>query len=74
MHMKPYYLLIIVAIIIALPACDQNKTTTEKIMGKTDDILDRRPGEKVQDAAEDVGDELKGAAKEIKEKAKDATN
>jgi len=36
--------------------------------------LDRRPGEKVRDAAEDVSDELKGAGKEIKEKVKDATN
>lgn len=43
-------------------------------MDNANDILDRRPGEKVRDAAEDVGDELKGAGKEIKETVKDATN
>lgn len=72
--MKLYYSLIIVAIIFVLSACDQNKTGSEKVMDNANDILDRRPGEKVRDAAEDVGDELKGAGKEIKETVKDATN
>lgn len=40
-------------------------------MNKVDDALDRRPGEKVRDAAEDVGHELDDAAKEIKESTKD---
>ena len=72
--MKLYYSLIIVAIILVLSACDQNKTGSEKVMDNANDILDRRPGEKVRDAAEDVDDELKGAGKEIKETVKDATN
>lgn len=72
--MKQYYALILIAAILALSACDQNQTGSEKVMDNANDILDRRPGEKVRDAAEDVGDELKGAGKEIKEKVKDATN
>ncbi len=72
--MKSYHSLIIVAIILALSACEQNKTGSEKAMDNVDDILDRRPGEEVRDAVEDASDELKGAGKEIKEKFKDATN
>ncbi|WP_297324343.1 hypothetical protein [Nitrosomonas sp.] len=72
--MKQYYALILIVAILALSACDQNQTGSEKVMDNANDILDRRPGEKVRDAAEDVGDELKGAGKEIKETVKDATN
>jgi len=74
--MKPYFLLtlIITATILVLPACDQPQTGTEKVMDKVDDALDRRPGEKVLDAAEDLGDELEDAGGEIKESIKDATN
>ena len=72
--MKQYYALIIAAAILALSACDQNQTGSEKVMDNANDILDRRPGEKVRDAAEDIGDKLKGAGKEIKEEVKDATN
>lgn len=72
--MKQYYTLIIAAAILALSACDQNQTGSEKVMDNANDILDRRPGEKVRDAAEDIGDKLKGAGKEIKEEVKDATN
>ena len=70
--MKPYYLLIIAAMILVLPACDQTQTTSEKVMNKVDDALDRRPGEEVRDAAEDISHELEDAAKEIKEGTKDA--
>lgn len=74
--MKPYFLLILIitATILVLPACDQPQTGTEKVMDKVDDALDRRPGEKVLDAAEDLGDELEDAGGEIKESIKDATN
>lgn len=72
--MKQYHTLIIAAAILALSACDQNQTGSEKVMDNANDILDRRPGEKVRDAAEDIGDKLKGAGKEIKEEVKDATN
>jgi hypothetical protein len=73
-NMKPYYLLILIigATLLTLPACDNNQTGSEKVMNKVDDALDRRPGEKIRDAAEDVGHELDDAAKEIKESAKDA--
>lgn len=71
--MKPYYFLIIVALVV-LSACDQNKTDSSAAKDNVDDILDRRPGEKVRDVAEDAGDKLKGAGKDIKETIKDSTN
>ena len=76
MKMKPYYffILIIAAAILVLPACDQSQTGTDKVMNKVDDALDRRPGEKVRDAAEDIGSELEDAGGEIKESVKDVTN
>lgn len=72
--MKSYYLLILIigATFLTLPACDSKQTGSEKVMNKVDDALDRRPGEKIRDAAEEVGHELDDAAKEIKESAKDA--
>ncbi len=74
--MKPYYLLILIitATFLALSACDNKQTGSEKVMNKVDDALDRRPGEKVRDAAEEVVQEIDDAAKEIKESAKDAGN
>jgi len=74
--MKPYYLLILIitVTILMLPACDQIQTGSEKVMNEVDDALDRRPGEKVRDAAEDAGDDLEDATEEIKDSAKDATN
>ena len=74
--MKPYYLLILIitATILVLPACDQPQTGSDKVMNKVDDALDRRPGEKARDAAEDIGNELEDAGGEIKESVKDATN
>ncbi len=72
--MRPYYLfiLIIAATVLILPACEK-QTGTEKVMNKVDDALDRRPGEKIRDAAEDMGHEIDDAAKEIKTGVKDAT-
>lgn len=71
--MKLHHLLMVAVAIIALPACEQKKTTPEKIQDKVDDALDRRPGEKVKDAAEDIKDTVQDASKDIKEAAKDAT-
>lgn len=53
--MKSYYflILIIVATILMLPACNQNQSGTEKIMDKVGDALDKRPGERAHDAAEE---------------------
>ena len=71
--MKPCYPLIIAALMM-LSACDQNKADSSAVKDNVDDILDQRPGEKVRDTVEDAGDKLKGAGKEIKETIKDATN
>jgi hypothetical protein len=74
--MKPYHLfmLIIAAAILVLPACGQSQTGTEKIKDNVDDVLDRRPGEKVLDAGEDASDKIKEVGKDIKESVKDAAN
>lgn len=74
MKLTYLYMLMIAATLMALPACDQPKTGTEKVMDNVDDALDRRPGEKARDAAEDASDKLEDAGKDIKESVKDATN
>ena len=71
--MKPYCLLLISAALLALPACEQ-RTNSEKVENAVDDALDRRPGEKVRDAAEEARDALKKAGADVKDAAKDATN
>jgi hypothetical protein len=71
--MKPYCLLLVAAALVALPACEP-RTNSEKVENAVDDALDRRPGEKVRDAAEDAGDALKKAGADVKDAAKDATN
>jgi hypothetical protein len=72
--MKLHQLIIVTAALLALPACERNKPTSEKVKDGVNDALDRRPGEKVRDAAEDAGDAVKEAGKDIKDAAKDATN
>lgn len=74
MKLSYLYILMITAALVVLPACDQPKTGTEKAMDNVDDALDRRPGEKVRDAAEDASDKLEDVGKDIKESVKDATN
>lgn len=71
--MKLHHLLIVMATLLVLPACERNKSTPDKIKDTVDDALDRRPGEKVLDAAEDAKDAVKDAGKEIKDAVKDAT-
>ncbi len=69
--MKPYSM-IPFAVVLAFAGCDQ-KTTGEKVKDKVDDALDRRPGEKARDAAEDLKDAAKDAGRDIKGAVKDAT-
>jgi hypothetical protein len=71
--MKPYCLLLVAAALFALPACEQ-RTNSEKVENAVDDALDRRPGEKVRDAAENARDAIKEAGSDVKDAAKDATN
>jgi len=72
--MKKYLLSLLLMVYLILSACGQNQTATEKIIDNTNDALDRRPNEKMRDAAEDASDSVKGAGKNIKEAIKDATN
>lgn len=55
---------------LAMTSCERDDTVKEKV----DDALDRRPGEKVRDAGEDVKDAVKDAADDTKDAVKDATN
>lgn len=72
--MKTPLLLIALATLLILPSCEQDKPVTGKAKDGINDALDRRPGEKVRDAAEDAADAVKEAGKEAKEAVKDATN
>jgi hypothetical protein len=69
-----YYLFLIMVAFLTLSACDQARSPAEKVIDNTNDALDRRPNEKLRDAAEDASDGVKGAGKNIKEVIKDATN
>lgn len=71
--MKSNYLFILIIAIamLVLPACDQPQTGTEKITDSVDDALDRRPGEKARDAAEDAADKAKDVGEDAVDKAKD---
>ena len=70
--MKFHHLLLTV-ITLAVVACEPKQTTSEKVKDNVNDALDRRPGEKVRDAAEDAKDAVKDAGKDIKGAVKDAT-
>ena len=70
--MKILKLLLVVAALLTLPACEK-QTPAEKAKDAVNDALDRRPGEKVRDAAEDAKDAVKEAAKDVKNEVKDAT-
>lgn len=68
--MKPYYLLCAAAL-FAMPSCERQQSS--EIKNKVDDALDRRPNEKIKDAAEDTKDAVEDAAKDVKDAVKDAT-
>jgi hypothetical protein len=69
--MKLLKLLMVVAVLLTLSACEK-QSPTAKAKDAVDDALDRRPGEKVRDAAEDAKDAVKDAAKDVKNGVKDA--
>jgi hypothetical protein len=56
------------------PACERKPTVTEKVTDKVNDALDRRPGEKVRDAAEETKDAVKDAANDVKDAVKKPNN
>lgn len=67
--MKPSQWLLAAALLIT-PACERKQSVPDKI----NDALDRRPGEKTRDAAEDANDAVKDASDDVKDAVKDATN
>lgn len=68
-----FHSLFLCAATFSLVAC-QPKPMSEKVENKVNDALDRRPGEKVRDAAEDTRDAVKDAARDAKGAVKDATH
>ena len=69
--MKISTLFLALPIVLALVACEQKPdSTTEQIKDKVNDALDRRPNEKLKDAAEDIRDGAKSAIKDLKEATK----
>ena len=65
--MKTLHTFLCALAVFTLAACEQKpKTLGEKIENKINDGLDRRPGEKLQDAGED----LKDAARDAKDALK----
>ena len=59
--MKSNRLLLILPLFILLAACDQKQSTSAAVKDKVNDVLDRRPNEKLRDAAEDLRDGIKEA-------------
>ena len=72
--MNKFSLSLLITVFIGLTACSQNQKATEKIIEKTGDALDRRPNEKMRDAAEDASDGVNDAGRNIKEAIKNTTN
>jgi hypothetical protein len=70
--MKPFHLFFAAALLLGLPACERKKSASGEVKDTVDDVLDRRPGEKVRDAAEEAKDAVKDAGKEVKEAVEDA--
>jgi hypothetical protein len=69
--MKTSHLLFALPLVFAIAACEQKPpSTSEQIKDKVNDALDRRPNEKLKDAAEDIRDGAKAAAKDLKEATK----
>jgi len=69
--MKISTLFLALPIVLALVAYEQKPaSTTEQIKDKVNDALDRRPNEKLKDAAEDIRDGAKSAIKDLKEATK----
>ena len=62
-------LMLVLPLALLLSACEP-KSGAEKLKDKVNDALDRRPNEKLRDAAEDVRDGVKDAVKDVKDAAK----
>jgi hypothetical protein len=68
---KVLRLLFAFSLLLPLAACDQKPASTaEQIKDKVNDALDRRPNEKLKDAAEDLRDGAKVAVKDLKDATK----
>ncbi|QQR74985.1 MAG: hypothetical protein IPJ17_05230 [Holophagales bacterium] len=66
--MKSLRLFFALVLCLGMAACDQKpKSATEQVRDKVNDALDRRPNEKLRDAAEDLHDGAKDVAKELKD-------
>lgn len=84
MTLRYLFMIAIALALSTLSACGQKPTeTTEKVVDKVNDALDRRPNEKARDAIEDITSAVKDAteeaqgkmeeiAKEIKHRSGDA--
>lgn len=63
--MKTKFSLLILSVgMLTLSACEKKsepERTADKVEDKVNDALDRRPGEKVRDAGENIGDKVKDA-------------
>ncbi|MFZ1244273.1 MAG: hypothetical protein WAR41_04335 [Azonexus sp.] len=69
---KPYALLLALPLLCALAACDKPADLSSNAKNSINDALDRRPQEKIRDAAEDAGDAIKKGAGDVKDAVKDA--
>lgn len=66
-------ILLTLACVLAVSACDRKPTPSETVKDKINDALDRRPAEGVRDAVEDVGDALKDAGDDASKNLKEVT-
>lgn len=64
---------ILAALLLACPACKKEQTAGEKIKGRVDDALNRRPNEELRDAVEDAQDAAVKVVDEAKKAVEDAT-
>lgn len=72
--MKKFSLLLFaLPFVLALGACDKAPSPSSNAQNSLNDALDRRPNEKLRDAAEDTSDAVKRAAGDVKDAVKDAT-
>lgn len=64
------FLAVVLPLALLFSACEP-KSGADQLKDKVNDALDRRPNEKLRDAAEDVRDGVKDAVKDVKEAVKD---
>lgn len=66
-------ILLTLACVLAISACDRKPTPSETVKDKINDALDRRPAEGVRDAVEDVGDAVEDVGDALKDAGDDAS-